>query len=151
MQELYRKLYGIEEKPPRWKFCTNYVRGNLGNALGSLYVKRYFDEHSKEDVRTSTVYFWRKRIIFSFIGSLFNFASLTISIPSIFEFKMELLTSEVQAVFQNFISTKGGWISDATKAIAIYKIENIARSIGYPDSILDDELLEEEVKEVLYT
>ena len=56
MQELYRKLYGIEEKPPRWKFCTNYVRGNLGNALGSLYVKRYFDEHSKEDVRTSTVY-----------------------------------------------------------------------------------------------
>ena len=62
---------------------------------------------------------------------------------------MELLTSEVQAVFQNFISTKGGWISDATKAIANEKIENIARSIGYPDSILDDELLEEEVTEVL--
>ena len=145
MQELYRKLYGIEEKPPRWKFCTNYVRGNLGNALGSLYVKRYFDEHSKEDVRTSTVYFRRKRIIFSFI----YLTSLPFSIPFIFKFKMELLTSEVQAVFQNFISTKGGWISDATKAIANEKIENIARSIGYPDSILDDELLEEEVTEVL--
>ena len=64
--------------------------------------------------------------------------------------KMELLTSEVQAVFQNFISTKGGWISDATKAIANEKIENIARSIGYPDSILDDELLEEEVEEVMF-
>ena len=63
---------------------------------------------------------------------------------------MELLTSEVQAVFQNFISTKGGWISDATKAIANEKIENIARSIGYPDSILDDELLEEEVEEVMF-
>ena len=61
---------------------------------------------------------------------------------------MELLTSEVQAVFQNFISTKGGWISDATKAIANEKVENIARSIGYPDSILNDDLLEEEVKEV---
>ena len=65
-------------------------------------------------------------------------------------FQMELLTSEVQAVFQNFISTKGGWISDATKAIANEKVENIARSIGYPDSILNDDLLEEEVKEVKY-
>ena len=64
---------------------------------------------------------------------------------------MELLTSEVQAVFQDFISTKGGWISEATKAIANEKIENIARSIGYPDSILNIKLLDEEVKGVSYT
>ena len=64
---------------------------------------------------------------------------------------MELLTSEVQAVFQDFISTKGGWISEATKAIANEKIENIARSIGYPDSILNINLLDEEVKGVSYT
>ena len=50
MQELYRQLYGREETPPRWKFCVAYVRGNLGNAVGSLFVKKYFDEHSKEDV-----------------------------------------------------------------------------------------------------
>ena len=64
---------------------------------------------------------------------------------------MELLTSEVQAVFQDFISTKGGWISEATKAIANEKIENIARSIGYPDSILNIKLLDEEVKGVSHT
>ena len=61
---------------------------------------------------------------------------------------MESLTSEVQAVFQNFVSNKGGWLSDATKALANAKIENIVHSIGYPDFILDDKLLEEEVKDV---
>ena len=61
---------------------------------------------------------------------------------------MESLTSEVQAVFQNFVSTKGGWLSDATKALANAKIEKIVHSIGYPDFILDDNLLEKEVKEV---
>ena len=61
---------------------------------------------------------------------------------------MELLTSEVQDVFKNLMSTKGGWVSDATMAIANEKVGNIERSIGYPDSILDVDLLEEEVKEV---
>ena len=34
----------------RWKFCVQYVNGNLGNAAGSMFVKKHFDEKSKEDV-----------------------------------------------------------------------------------------------------
>ena len=89
--------------------------------------------------------YWRKRMIVSY-EIWEKYRRIVILWRS-----YTLLTSEVQAVFQNFISTKGGWISDATKAIANEKIENIARSIGYPDSILDDKLLEEEVTEVLCT
>ena len=49
-QELFRSLYGREETPPRWKFCVAYGNGNLGNSVGALFVKKYFDEQSKADV-----------------------------------------------------------------------------------------------------
>ncbi len=54
-QELYRSLYGREETPPRWKFCVAYGNGNLGNSVGALFVKKYFDERSKADVSASSV------------------------------------------------------------------------------------------------
>lgn len=50
LQELYKKLFGREELPPRRKFCVTYVKGNLGNAVGALFVQKYFDEDSKQDV-----------------------------------------------------------------------------------------------------
>ena len=37
--------------PHRWDFCVKYVRGNLGTSIGSMFVKRYFDGQSKNDVR----------------------------------------------------------------------------------------------------
>ena len=49
-QELYRSLYGREDTPPRGKFCVAYSNGNLGNSVGALFVKKYFDERSKADV-----------------------------------------------------------------------------------------------------
>ena len=49
-QELIRSLYGREDTPPRWKFCVSYANGNLGQSVGSLFVKKYFDEQSKADV-----------------------------------------------------------------------------------------------------
>lgn len=55
-QELFRSLYGREETPPRWKFCVAYGNGNLGNSVGSLFVRKYFDEQSKADVSCSTTY-----------------------------------------------------------------------------------------------
>jgi predicted metalloendopeptidase len=55
-QELYRRLYGREETPPRKKFCVAYVNGNLGNSVGALFVKKYFDEQSKEDVSITNPY-----------------------------------------------------------------------------------------------
>ena len=53
-QELFRSLYGREETPPRWKFCVAYGNGNLGNSVGALFVKKYFDEQSKADVSKNT-------------------------------------------------------------------------------------------------
>ena len=66
--ELYRLLYGREEIPARWKvtklpcwfllylvhyqFCIAYVNGNLGMSVGSLFVRKYFDGQSKQDVRS---------------------------------------------------------------------------------------------------
>ena len=61
---------------------------------------------------------------------------------------MEALTNEVQAVFRNLVVERDGWLSEATKRLADAKIGNIVHSIGYPDSILDDRLLQEEVKGV---
>jgi len=48
--ELYRLLYGREEMPARWKFCIAYVNGNLGMSVGSLFVHKYFDGQSKQDM-----------------------------------------------------------------------------------------------------
>ena len=54
--ELYRLLYGREEIPARWKFCIAYVNGNLGMSVGSLFVRKYFDGQSKQDVRIIIFY-----------------------------------------------------------------------------------------------
>ena len=50
----YRVLFGREETPPRWKFCVSYVNGNLGNAVGAMFVEKYFDENSKHDMEDLT-------------------------------------------------------------------------------------------------
>jgi predicted metalloendopeptidase len=46
----FRVLFGRVETPPRWKFCVSYVNGNLGNAVGAMFVRKFFDEQSKQDV-----------------------------------------------------------------------------------------------------
>ena len=42
-----KKLTGQSEQPPRWKRCVGAATGSLSNAVGSLYVSKYFDEKSK--------------------------------------------------------------------------------------------------------
>ncbi len=42
-----RKLRGIAEPPARWKTCSTSVDGNLGEALGQLYVEKAFGADSK--------------------------------------------------------------------------------------------------------
>lgn len=42
-------LYGREKQPPRWQFCVTQVNTHMGMAIGSLFVKRHFDETSKKD------------------------------------------------------------------------------------------------------
>ncbi|RZB39266.1 endothelin-converting enzyme 1-like, partial [Asbolus verrucosus] len=51
-QRFYYVLFGREQSPPRWQFCVSQVNSNMGMALGSLFVKKYFDENSKNDAST---------------------------------------------------------------------------------------------------
>lgn len=48
-QTFYNVLYGREQSPPRWKNCVGQVNSNMGMALGAMFVRKYFDENSKED------------------------------------------------------------------------------------------------------
>lgn len=46
--EMYdRVMSGIEEKEPRWKRAMNLPNSMLGEAVGELYVAKYFPEESK--------------------------------------------------------------------------------------------------------
>jgi neprilysin len=47
-------LFGREKSPPRWKVCVNQVNSNLGMAVGAMFVRKYFDENSKEDTLVMT-------------------------------------------------------------------------------------------------
>jgi len=43
-----KTLQGLEEMEPRWKKCVNGVDGDLGEALGQVYVEKYFSADSKQ-------------------------------------------------------------------------------------------------------
>jgi endothelin-converting enzyme/putative endopeptidase len=42
-----RKLTGAKEQQPRWKRCVAYADGDLGEALGKLYVEKTFPPDAK--------------------------------------------------------------------------------------------------------
>jgi len=43
-----KTLQGLEEIEPRWKKCVNGVDGDLGEALGQVYVEKYFSPDAKQ-------------------------------------------------------------------------------------------------------
>ena len=45
-----KKLLGQERKDPRWKLGVSVVDSTLGEALGSLYVKKYFPPEAKRKI-----------------------------------------------------------------------------------------------------
>lgn len=53
-QTFYHALFGREESPSRWKVCIAQVNTNMGMALGSMFVRKYFDENSKKDTLKMT-------------------------------------------------------------------------------------------------
>lgn len=51
--EFYGKVMsGRQEQQPRWKRAINSVNGTLGEAVGEMYVKKYFPASSKEKMIT---------------------------------------------------------------------------------------------------
>ncbi|XP_014473238.1 PREDICTED: endothelin-converting enzyme 1-like isoform X4 [Dinoponera quadriceps] len=53
-QKFYYILFGREQAPSRWKNCVTQVNSNMGMAVGSMFVKKYFDENSKNDTLSMT-------------------------------------------------------------------------------------------------
>ena len=43
-----KTLRGQKELQPRWKRCTEYVDDDLGEALGQVYVEKYFSPEAKQ-------------------------------------------------------------------------------------------------------
>ncbi len=50
--ELRKVMSGVEQQQPRWKRAISVPNGILGEALGQLYVEKYFPESSKERMET---------------------------------------------------------------------------------------------------
>ena len=47
-----RQMAGIQEHKPRWKRAMSVPNGVLGEAVGKMYVKKYFPESSKKQMTT---------------------------------------------------------------------------------------------------
>ena len=47
-----RQMAGIQEHKPRWKRAMSVPNGVLGEAVGKMYVERYFPESSKKQMLT---------------------------------------------------------------------------------------------------
>ena len=51
--EFYGKVFsGRQQDHPLWRRATNQVQGGMGEALGRIYVKKYFPASSKERMKT---------------------------------------------------------------------------------------------------
>ncbi|XP_011497176.1 PREDICTED: endothelin-converting enzyme 1-like [Ceratosolen solmsi marchali] len=53
-QTFYYILFGREKSPSRWKNCVSQVNSNMGMAVGSIFVRKYFNEQSKNDTLSMT-------------------------------------------------------------------------------------------------
>ncbi|XP_026491729.2 neprilysin-4-like [Vanessa tameamea] len=46
--EFSKAVFGLQQRTPRWKSCTANVNANFGVALSYLYVKKHFDQASRQ-------------------------------------------------------------------------------------------------------
>ena len=92
------QMSGVTEKKPRWKRAMSVPNSILGEAVGQMYVAKYFPESSKQKM-------------------LDLVKNLQIS-----------LGQHIQAL---------DWMSDATKARALEKLDAFKVKIGYPDKWKD--------------
>lgn len=45
-----KKLYGVQQKTPRWKMAESLVDNFMSDAVGQMYVKRYFSKEAKAEM-----------------------------------------------------------------------------------------------------
>jgi len=95
----YRKtITGATEPRPRWKRVLDAEEDAMGEALGQLFAKEYFNETAKK--------------------------------------RYEELVENIRTAYKERIQ-KLDWMSDSTKAKALYKLSKIKKKVGYPDKWKD--------------
>jgi membrane metallo-endopeptidase-like protein 1 len=99
----------------------------MGMALGSLFVKKYFDENSKNDV--CIVRRCEKDYLNKFI------------------FQTLEMTKRLQEAFR-LILKENKWLGDHTKDYARMKIDKMNLKIGYPNFLLNEDELSERYDDV---
>ena len=50
MQDYNNKVYGTEEMTPRWKRAVGMVDNTMSDAVGQMYVKKYFPKEAKKEM-----------------------------------------------------------------------------------------------------
>lgn len=96
-------MSGSEQDRPRWKRALSVVERNLGEAMGRLYVERYFPQAAKD--------------------------------------RMVKLVKNLQIALGQRIQEQE-WMSEATKAAALEKLNAFRVKVGYPDKWRDFSRLE---------
>ncbi len=91
-------MSGAKELAPRWKRSLRATNGALGEALGYLYVRKYFSPRAKARARD--------------------------------------MVENLKKAFEERIKTRP-WMSEATRAKALAKLEAFGVKIGYPDKWRD--------------
>ena len=89
-----RTLAGTKELQPRWKRVLTTVDGNIGEALGELYVARFFGPAAKAEA-------------------------------------LDMVANIKQAMRETINDLP--WMTAATKAEALKKLDTVVVKIGYPD------------------
>lgn len=93
-----RTMSGMQQNRPRWKRVTSTLNGVMSEALGQLYVQKYFPPEAKD--------------------------------------RMLTLVSNLQEAFKTRIN-EATWMNQATKDLAIEKLNAILVKVGYPDKWRD--------------
>lgn len=44
------RISGVKDTDPRWLTCTGISNDNMGVPIGSLYVRKFFDQSANEKV-----------------------------------------------------------------------------------------------------
>lgn len=106
-----RVLSGKEEPAPLWKRAVGTVNGTLGEAVGQMYVAKYFPEENKA-----------------------RMLALVRNLQKALGIRIENLT----------------WMSEATKAKALEKLNTMTIKIGYPDTWRDYSALDINPEDTYY-
>lgn len=89
-----QKITGVQQKTPRWKIAESLVDGYMSDAVGQMFVERYFSKQAKDEM-------------------------------------LEMVSNLKAALSERIMQQE--WLSDASKKVAVEKLEAYVVKVGYPD------------------